>query len=114
MIISRLVARRLHGALLVGLLSTTALAGFGVGVSSIAETQPQPAPIQPAQPAQMLPNFTDLVTRVRPAVVSVTTDLKPQTPTQGEGIPTPFGMMMPQHPQAVEARGSGFIIDPTA
>ncbi len=107
--ISRLVPRGTRGALLVGLLSTTALAGFGVGAASIAET-PQPAPIQPAQPAQMLPSFTDLVTRVRPAVVSVTTELKAQP--QGAGIPTPFGMMMPQHPQAVEARGSGFIIDP--
>ena len=110
MSISRLVPRGLRGALLAGLLSSTALAGLGVGAASFAETQPQPAPIQPAQPAQALPGFTDLVTRVRPAVVSVTTDLKPQAP--GEGTSTPFGMMMPQHPQAVQARGSGFIIDP--
>jgi serine protease Do len=112
MSISRLVPRGARGALLVGLLSTTALAGFGVGTHGFADTQAQPAPIRPTQPAQMLPSFTDLVSRVRPAVVSVTNDLKPQAQASAEGVPTPFGMMMPQHPQAVEARGSGFIINP--
>ena len=112
MSISRLVPRGARGALLVGLLSTTALAGFGIGAQGFADTQAQPAPIRPAQPAQTLPSFTDLVSRVRPAVVSVTNDLKPQADASAAGVPTPFGMQMPQHPQAVEARGSGFIISP--
>jgi serine protease Do len=109
--ISRLSPRGLRGALMVGLLSTTALAGFAAGHVGFADTAP-PAPIQPAAPAQTLPDFSALVARVRPAVVSVTTELKPQIASDEEGIQTPFGMLMPQRPQAVEARGSGFIIDP--
>ncbi len=112
--ISRLKPRGLRGALFAALLSTTALGGFAVGNGVLADTaqHQQPAPIQPAKPAQMLPDFTALVARVHPAVVSVTTELKPQAASDEGGIQTPFGMLMPQHPQYVEARGSGFIIDP--
>ncbi len=109
--ISNLSPRGMRGALVVGLLSTTALAGFAAGHAGFADT-PQPAPIQPAAPAQTLPDFTALVGRVRPAVVSVTNELQPQVAADEGGAQTPFGMMTPQHPQAVEARGSGFIIDP--
>jgi serine protease Do len=74
-----------------------------------------------------LPDFTNLVVQVKPAVVQITTTLDPQaaaaaededggpqdTPPSGHQFGSPFGMM-PQQPQAhpVEARGSGFIIDP--
>ena len=111
MSISRLKPHGLRGALIAGLLSTTALAGFAAGHAGFADTT-QPAPILPAAPAHMLPDFTALVGRVRPAVVSVTNELKPQVAADESGAPTPFGMLVPQHPQMVEARGSGFIIDP--
>ncbi len=111
--ISGLTPRGVRGALLAGLLSTTALAGFAAGhVGHAADAPAAAQPIQPAAPAQVLPDFTALVTRVRPAVVSVTTELKPQAAADEGGMQTPFGMQMPQqHQQPVEARGSGFIID---
>ena len=108
---SSLRPRGLRGALLAGLLSTTALGGFAAGHAVLADSAPA-APIQPAAPAQMLPDFTALVSRVRPAVVSVTNELKPQVAADEGGVPTPFGMQGPAHVQPVEARGSGFIIDP--
>jgi serine protease Do len=111
--LSSLAPRRLRGALLVGLLSTTALGGYVAGHASFAETT-QPAAgaaIQPAAPAQMLPDFTGLVGHVRPAVVSITTDLKPQAAADEDGGPmSPFGG--PDQPRGhVQAKGSGFIID---
>ena len=109
--ISRLAPRGTRGALLAGLLSTTALAGFAAGHVGRAQT-PQPAPIQPAAPAQTLADFTGLVGRVRPAVVSVTNELKAEAAADEGGMQTPFGMMPQQHAHPVEARGSGFIIDP--
>lgn len=75
---------------------------------------------QAAMP-QQLPSFTPLVAQVKPAVVSVTNYLNQnaggeqgmQAPQQ---LPFPFnqfgfGQMQPQR-RAVEARGSGFIINP--
>ncbi len=71
-----------------------------------------------------LPSFAPLVKLVRPAVVAVTVHEKPQMASdqgpQGmdphQGIPFPFpfpfGQMQPQHPQVVEAKGSGFVISP--
>ena len=69
-----------------------------------------------------LPDFTNLVTQVKPAVVSVTNKLQ-ATPASLEDeqqggqmpqLPFPFNQMIPNMPQqrehAVEARGSGFII----
>lgn len=67
-----------------------------------------------------LPSFTHLVAEVKPAVVSVTNYLKQQPQQQQQGpsgpqLPFPFNQFpfnqMHPHPQAVEARGSGFIIN---
>lgn len=67
-----------------------------------------------------LPSFEPLVKLVRPAVVSVTVHLKVQNQaSQGQGeqgppglpFPFPFPFPHPQQPQAVEAKGSGFIIN---
>lgn len=76
---------------------------------------------QAAMP-QQLPNFTSLVAQVKPAVVSVTNYLNQnQGPDQGMQGPQqlpfpfnqfPFNQMQPQQRRAVEARGSGFIINP--
>ena len=113
------------------LLAGTALGGFALGDG--ARAQP-PAPqatqspgatpgqaIQLGTAAAQLPNFVDLVKKVGPAVVSITAKLRPGTvvqehPGQPQGMPFPFpfpfgnGQMGGQPQQAVEARGSGFII----
>ncbi len=105
------------------LLAGTALGGFAVGHAA-----PEAAPGAPVNPpgggmtGHTLPDFTDLVTQVKPAVVSITTRLQsgssggeedqPQLPSPFRGFP--FGGMGPQMgPQAhaIEARGSGFIVD---
>jgi serine protease Do len=114
MTISRLSPRGLRGALLAGLLGTTTLAGFAAGHMGWAAEVTTPAPIQPTAPAQ-LPDFSSLVTQVKPAVVQITTQLKPEAASDEESGQTPFGMMpfggRPERAQHVEARGSGFIID---
>ena len=108
----------------------------------------------PGTTAQVLPDFTELASRVKPAVVTILSDLNPgaaaddgsgsdQGDAQGDNgsgdggpgdngpqaqngpqnglpfaLPFPFnmmpgapGMMAPQRPQAIEAAGSGFIIN---
>lgn len=115
-------------ALAAALLTGTTLGGFAVG--ALAADQGAPANPPPVNPpgaqlqSQTLPDFTALVAKVKPAVVSITTKLRPQEaaedddegPQQGmPELPFPFNQMIPngprQHPQAVEARGSGFIIN---
>ena len=107
------------------LLAGTALGGFAVGHAGFAATEATPgAPVNPpgsGMTGHRLPDFTDLVTQVKPAVVSITTKLQAdragdedqaQMPMPFRGFP--FGGMGPQMgPQAhaVEARGSGFIVD---
>ena len=76
---------------------------------------------QQAAMPERLPSFTHLVAKVKPAVVSVTNYLKqqPEPPQQqgpnGPQLPFPFNQFpfnqMVPHPRAVEARGSGFIIN---
>jgi len=110
-----------NSALAVTLLAGTALGGYALGHSALAQdgnpVNPPGTQIQP----HTLPDFTGLVTQVKPAVVSITNKLK-ATPASfdgnGEGggpmqeLPFPFNQMIPQQPHAhaVEARGSGFII----
>ena len=107
------------------LLTGTALGGLAIGHAGFAASEATSgAPVNPpgsTMTGQALPDFTNLVTQVKPAVVSITTRLEaspatdedqPQTPFPFRGFP--FGGMGPQMgPQmhAVEARGSGFIID---
>jgi len=82
-------------------------------------------PINTQQQAAMperLPSFTHLVAQVKPAVVSVTNYLKqaPEGDQQFQGNPGlpfpfnqfPFSQTQPQQERPVEARGSGFIINP--
>lgn len=76
---------------------------------------------------ERLPSFVNLVKEVKPAVVSVTNYLKNSADVDegGEGggeqaqpeLPFPFNQfpfnqMQPQQRRAVEARGSGFIVNP--
>ncbi|MBV8702876.1 MAG: trypsin-like peptidase domain-containing protein, partial [Acetobacteraceae bacterium] len=85
--------------------------------------QGQPPVNQGQAMPERLPSFVDLVKQVKPAVVSVTNYLKntasvdenadephaPQLPFPFNG--SPFGQQTP-HNHAVEARGSGFIVNP--
>ena len=96
-------------ALAGALLATTALTGLTF--SALA----QPGPVNPpaAAPQAVLPDFTGLVTQVKPAVVSITTTIGIQAegPRLTIPLPFPFDQMVPHGPQGVhEARGSGFII----
>jgi serine protease Do len=102
------------------LLTGTALGGFAAGHGALAApdaTSPgvtQGTAIQPTNtPAAGLPDFSELVTQVRPAVVSITSKLRSMPADEGQmPLPPPFSQMIPQQHQAVEAKGSGFIIDP--
>ncbi|MDA8048907.1 MAG: Do family serine endopeptidase [Rhodospirillales bacterium] len=107
--------RALRVSLLAVLLAGTALGGYAAGQSLVV------APANAATPAvAQAPDFVPLVARVKPAVVSITNDLRPH-PAAMQGAPPgpfpfpfpfPFGMQ-PTHPQAIQARGSGFIISPS-
>jgi serine protease Do len=117
-------------ALAMALLAGTTLGGFTAGHLAFAATDGQAAAGTPPAvnsqvpaPERPLPDFADLVDKVKPAVVSITTKLQVQPtadegPEGGQGMPfgmMPFGQMTPhggqQQEHAVEARGSGFIID---
>jgi serine protease Do len=116
----RLPLRRI--ALAATLLAGTSLGGFAIGHTAWADNAtPVNPPGTQLQP-HALPDFTSLVTQVKPAVVSITNKLK-ATPAsleddqeggQMQQLPFPFNQMIPnmpqQHEHAVEARGSGFII----
>ncbi|MGC1412828.1 MAG: DegQ family serine endoprotease [Acetobacteraceae bacterium] len=114
-----------RGAIAAVLLAGTALGGFAAAHAGLAATEATPgAPVNPpgsGMTGHTLPDFTDLVTQVKPAVVSITTKLQasPASDEDGPQLPMPFrqfpfGGMGPQMgPQAhaIEARGSGFIVD---
>jgi serine protease Do len=113
--------RRIRQGFAVILLAGTALGGYAAGHVSWADSAPSTttsvqAPsgaIQPTGTQHLLPDFSDLVTQVRPAVVSITTKLRP-TEVADDEMPLFPGMRRPggqERGRAVEARGSGFIID---
>lgn len=105
------------------LLASTALTGL-TAQAQPSQAQPgqaqpgqaQPGPVNPPalEPTQaVLPDFTALVTRVKPAVVSITTTLgtSPEDPSVALPLPFPFNQMVPHGQRGIEeARGSGFII----
>ena len=113
------------GALAAVLLAGTALGGFAVGNTGLAQTDATAVNPPGATVTQhVLPDFSDLVTQVKPAVVSITTKLKVTDAADvGPGqLPfpfnqPPFNQMIPHGHgqggpgQAIEARGSGFIVD---
>ncbi len=110
-------------ALAVVLLAGTALGGYAIGHTSFAAvTGTEPVNPPTVQTLHTIPDFVDLVKQVKPAVVSITTKLKAADASDegpGPQLPFPFNQfpfnqMQPQQGgQAIEARGSGFIIDPT-
>ena len=93
-----------RAALAAVLLAGTTLSGtaFGIPPSPAAVAPDQGAPVNPSGgslPAHALPDFSALVTQVKPAVVSITTRFK-ATPAVMEGLPSnlpfPFNQMIPQ------------------
>ena len=118
MITRSISARRIR--FVAALLAGTALAAGGLPAALAQETH-----IEPGAISHPLPDFVGLVKRVKPAVVSITSKIVEDEggeSFQGQGqnpfgngmpfaLPFPFGQMQPQH-RAIEARGSGFIIDP--
>jgi serine protease Do len=110
-------------ALAAALLAGTSLGGYTLGYASTQADAQVTAPVNPADASitpRTLPDFTGLVSRVKPAVVSITTKLRTgagdddgQMAGPMPQLPFPFNQMIPHAPQshAVEARGSGFIID---
>jgi serine protease Do len=109
--------RGLRAALVVALLAGTALGGIGIVHAATADTAITPhaatadTAITPHAAAPVgLADFSGLVKDVRPAVVSITTIMRPAA-APDQGMETPFGMMQPTRPQTIEARGSGFIIN---
>ena len=124
--------RRLPLGVTAALLAGTMLGGLASGPAALAQdaqaTTPQAGAsqatrIQPNAPDTRMPDFVQLVKSVKPAVVSITTRLRPDAASseddgdgrgsggQGGGLPFPFGPMpQQQRHQVVEAKGSGFII----
>ncbi|MBV9653479.1 MAG: trypsin-like peptidase domain-containing protein [Acetobacteraceae bacterium] len=106
--------RRLRrSALAAVLLAGTALGGFAVAHVDAAETTTA-APVNPTTTSTAhLPDFADLVAQAKPAVVSITSKLAAEPDEDGTPMPMPFaGPGHKPHGHAVEARGSGFIVDP--
>ncbi len=111
-----------RAALAATLLAGTSLGGYALGHNAWADNATPVNPPDTQLQPHTLPDFTSLVTQVKPAVVSVTNKLQ-ATPAsledeqqggQMQQLPFPFNQMIPNMPQqrehAVEARGSGFII----
>ena len=108
-------------ALAAVLLAGTSLGGYGISHATAA-TEGSGTPVNPpgaTTMTQTLPDFTSLVTQVKPAVVSITNKMKASAdePGQMQGelpqLPFPFNQLIPQLPQqhVIEGRGSGFIIN---
>ncbi len=113
------------------LLAGTAVGGLTFGghfyahaqFDAALSVQPKPGAIQPSQLSHPLPDFVDLVKQVKPAVVSITSKMRPEEEQQQGGMPGmggggqmpfpfPFPFAQQQQPRrTVEARGSGFLID---
>jgi serine protease Do len=112
------------------LLAGTAAGGLAIGGHFSADAQqsanfsvqPKQGAIEPGQISHPLPDFVSLVKEVKPAVVSITSKMRPEEEEQqgmpgmgpGQSMPFPFPFPFAQQQQPrrlVEARGSGFLID---
>lgn len=124
--VSGAATRRLaHTMLLAGTALAAAAWPAAGSFAQPSAAAPKPGAIQPQSPGQ-LPDFVNLVHQVKPAVVSITSRIQDEG-EEGQGgqqfgenphgfgqmpFPFPFPFQMPQQHHLVEARGSGFIIDP--
>ncbi|MGH7056712.1 MAG: Do family serine endopeptidase [Acetobacteraceae bacterium] len=112
--------KAVRASLVAALLAGTAFGGYAAGEAIVAPARAAtPAPVA-ANVETHVPDFVNLITSVKPAVVSITNRLKPQqtamqSPFNGQSpfkhfpfpFPFPFGHT---HPHPVEALGSGYII----
>ncbi len=114
----------LRRTLAAALLAGTALGGFAAGHTVLADPAPATitaaqagsGAIQPTPTPHLIPDFADLVSQVKPAVVSITTKLRETAADDEDQSPpqmTPPGRgghgMGRGH--GAEARGSGFLVD---
>ncbi len=127
---------RTLGGLLLASTAVGGLALLGTNTDAFAQSDSQSADqvvapkagaIDPGQVSHPLPDFVALVRRVKPAVVSITSHIRPdgeeEQQQQGGGMPGfggrgmpfnfpfPFAQQQPQQQRTIEARGSGFLID---
>ena len=94
--------QRTRGAVLAVLLAGTALGGFAAGHEGWAQgapatttlSQTASGAIQPTGTVHLIPDFSDLVSQVRPAVVSITTKLRA---TDDEDSAEGAGAGFPRH-----------------
>lgn len=123
-ITSRLTASRLKGAVIAVLLASTVLSGGGGYLAARAyAANDAPITIAPSEQPMMTakPSFADLVEKVKPAVVNISTTEKVENKQRQKQMPPGsledfFRQFMeqgqrrrgPQH-----ALGSGFIVDPS-
>jgi serine protease Do len=121
----KLHSRIRRPAFVAALLAATAMSGVAVWQVAPAFAQAgaeHTAPIDVGHPAaQTLPGFADLVQRVTPAVVTISTTMRQQASDETSPFPAGspqaqmfsqfFGQMDHGPAQVVHALGSGFIID---
>ena len=100
---------RLRLRLIAVLLAGSTLSGIAILGANAANT-PATAPVNPPAATAHIPDFADLVAQVKPAVVSIT--VKMQASAAGPEGAMPFMPNQPDRQRVVEARGSGFIVDP--
>ena len=96
-------------------LATLLLAGTALGGFAARDALPS-AHAQPATaitvPSAALPSFADMVARVRPAVVTITTtETRQAAAGPDQQFQRYFGNPREERPQTVQALGSGFIVD---
>ncbi|MDR3524787.1 MAG: DegQ family serine endoprotease [Acetobacteraceae bacterium] len=98
--------------------ASAALRGFGafsLAAALLAGSALAPVPARAAEPlvaaSAHVPDFADLVDKVRPAVVSITSKLTVEAASDEQGPMLPFGQRPRGHASGGEARGAGFIID---
>ena len=95
------------------------LGAFGLAATLLAGTALAPLPARADDAAVAgavigtahVPDFADLVEKVRPAVVSITAKLSAEAAAEEDGPQLPFGLRPPTRKGGAEARGSGFIVD---
>ena len=102
---------RMRLRFMAALLAGSTLSGAAILTAQAAGTTAG-TPVNPPVAAARIPDFADLVGQVKPAVVSIT--VKMQASAEVPEGRMPFMQMQPDQPRRmVEARGSGFIVDPS-
>ena len=112
-----------RSAFAAALLAATAMSGMGIGPASAQTNAAHSAPIDASHPAaQALPGFADLVQKVSPAVVTISSTMReaaddtqpspfPSGSPQAQEFGQFFGAPDQAPSQTVKALGSGFILD---